>query len=97
MIKITRIQTRPSIDISFFVPRPEKVAYTTVMFQKEAKLVILNSISEDGLRRTSVWNWLNQESLDQYNSNELVQLTKQEELEYINSNGFTLTEAEETI
>jgi hypothetical protein len=97
MIKITRLQIRPNTDISFFVPRPEKVAYTTVMFQKEAKLVILNSISEDGLRRTSIWNWLNQESLDQYNSNELVQLVKQEELEYINSNGLTLTETEETI
>jgi hypothetical protein len=97
MIKTTRIQTRPSTDISFFVPRQEKVDYTINTFQKMAKLVISNSLSEDGLTRTSVWVWADQESLDQYNSNELVQLVKQEELSYINSNSFTLVETQETI
>jgi hypothetical protein len=97
MIKKTRIQTRPNSDINFFTPRQEKVDYTINTFQKMAKLVISNSVSEDNLVRTSVWVWADQESLDQYNSNELVQLVKQEELDYINSNNFTLVETEENI
>jgi hypothetical protein len=97
MIKITRVQTRPNSSINFFTPRQEKVAYTSNTFQKTGKLIISNSVSEEGLTRTSIWIWVDQESLDLYKSNELVQLVKQEELDYINSNNFTLTETEENI
>ena len=97
MIKITRIQTRPNSGINFFTPRQEKVDYTFNTFQKTGKLLISNSISEEGLTRTSIWVWVDQESLDLYKSNELVQLVKQEELDYINSNNFTLIETEKNI
>jgi hypothetical protein len=96
MIKITRVQTRPNIDIPFFTPRPEKTKYTWDTFT-ESQLRIVNTISEDQLVRTSVWAWFDENALETYNSNELVQLVKQEEAAYMEANGVSLVEQIENI
>lgn len=90
MIRVTRVQTRPSTDVDFFKPRLSKLEYTMNNFVNTGKLSITNSISDDKLIRTSVWDWVDSDSFDDYNNNELVQLVKQEEQDYITEHGMTL-------
>lgn len=90
MIRVTRVQTRPSIDVDFFKPRLSKLEYTVINFVNTGKLSITNSMSDDKLVRTSVWDWVDSNSFDDYNNDELVQLVKQEEQDYITEHGMTL-------
>ena len=97
MIKIARVQTRPSTNVPFFSPREDKAAYTITNFISTNKLTINNSVSEDGLVRTGIWTWVDQISLDEYNSNELVQIVKQDETTYMQVNSISLVEHIENI
>jgi hypothetical protein len=97
MIKITRVQTRPSILIKYFTPLTEKGIYTSLNFLNTSKLTIEHTNSQDDLTRTSVWTWQDQESLDTYLNNNLVLLNRNAEIAYHNAVGITFTETIENI
>ena len=97
MIRITRTQTRPSTNVLMFSPIEEKAMYTVNNFVNTGVLTISHSWSEDRLVKTSIWEWLDQSTLDEYNSNHLVTMNKDLEKFYIDSKNITITETVEVI
>jgi hypothetical protein len=97
MIKITRVQNRPSTDIPMYSPIEEKVIYQYNTFVSFGKLYISHYWSEDRLTKTATWEWDSIESLTSYNSNLLVVENAKQEKLYNQSMNITLEETIEII
>jgi hypothetical protein len=97
MIKITRTQVRPNTSVRFYSPPEEKAMYTVTNFVNTGLLTITHNLSENQLTKVSTWIWENQDSLDAYNSNELVITNRSAEIAYHNAVGITFTETIENI